>query len=308
MPNTAGQSGQTYFDSPILNGPTPPEGAKAMAVNCPFTAQNTAFDIDLTLSQTQNYISLIQGVFLDNSANADVVSIVSNGATNQRIEFPAGAQGYIPLLATKPTSFTVTSAGAVTVPIILLNVAVPAIIWGGSSGGGGGTVTLTNPGSQPAVTPAESVPLTSDAAGNLMVTINAAVGGEGQDPYTGAITPIYAQNGGLSVYTVNDVSVTPATNATIFRTAPGYDSYQTAQFALSSSPVLLFAGTSGVDAVTIHNKTGLGNCYIGNDDTVTASTGFLIEPGETLSMDGVLENMYAMSDTTTTISIITRGD
>jgi hypothetical protein len=275
MPNTAGLSGQNYFDSPIFNGPTPPEGAKAMAVNCPFTSQNTAFNIDLTLSQTQNYISLIQGVFIDNSENADVVSITSNGATNQKIEFPAGAQGYVPLLATKPTSFTVASAGAVTVPIIFLNVAVPAIIWGGASGGGGGggAIDLINPGAQPSVASGSQVQAASDGSGNLMVNLQATNFDENSYAENQA-SPIYAYNNALLVWIYgqsNPLSIT-------VRNANNWAHGQV--LCTDTATIIVPQGQCAGPRV---KNLGPDPVYIGADDSegvVTTANGWLLNVGD----------------------------
>jgi len=183
MPNSAANSGQQYFDTPVFNAMVPKEGPKALAINAPFTSQNTSFSIDLTLSQTQQYMSLVQGLFVDNSLNADIVEISIGGNTGQNIKFPAGGQGYIPILASKPTSFVVTSEGGVNVLFIFLNVPVPAIIWGESAGGGGGggVIEITNPGSTPSPASGATIPGTSDGSGNLMVMLNACTAGNPGD-------------------------------------------------------------------------------------------------------------------------------
>lgn len=183
MPNNAGASGTQYYDTPVFNALVPKEGPKALAINAPFTSQNSSFSIDLTLSQTQQYISVVQGLFVDNSLNADIVEISIGGNTGQVIKFPAGGQGYIPILASKPTNFVVSTQGAVNVLFIFLNVPVPAIIWGDSTGGGGGggVIEITNPGSTPTPASGATIAGSSDGSGNLMVMLNACTAGNPGD-------------------------------------------------------------------------------------------------------------------------------
>jgi len=313
MPNTAGQSGQTYFDSPIFNGPTPHEGPRALAVNCPFTSEIAEFNIDLTLSQTQAYISVIQGVFVDNSDNADVVSITANGATNQTIDFPAGAQGYIPILATKPTSFNVSSAGAVTVPLIFLNVSVPAIIWGESSGGGGGgggIIQIKNPGSQPAVASGATIDGVSDATGNLMVTINATQGGN--SPYTtpGAAFPLRVDSTGqrllVQAYVYNDEDPFFVYQKPYVQNG----TYNYGRVAVTDAQTPIIAFDYWIDAGGVLKNAGSETVFIGFDTNLTAANGWPLEPNDTLDMSQIGAYggaIYGICATGETSSIAYRG-
>jgi hypothetical protein len=119
-----------FWDVPIFNATIPPEGPKALSCQAKFTPSNTTFNIDFTLVQSQKKMSVVQGVFVDNSANASPVLIASS-TLSQSIVFPAFSQGYIPLLSPKPTQFVVTNqnGGTALVGFIFLNVPVPALIW-----------------------------------------------------------------------------------------------------------------------------------------------------------------------------------
>lgn len=57
----------------------------------------------------------------------------------------------------------------------------------------------------------------------------------------------------------------------------------------------------------IKNPTGGGTLYLGHHG-VTSSTGFPLEPGESLEVDVVSENLYAITTATTTVYLLRRGD
>jgi hypothetical protein len=116
------------IDVPIFNAIVPREGPKALAITAPFTAQNTSFDINLLLTQSQQFMSQVQAVFVDNSANADQVTI-STQVLGQTLRIPPGSQAYLPLPVAKNDVLTVATAGEVNVQFIFLNVPVPAAVW-----------------------------------------------------------------------------------------------------------------------------------------------------------------------------------
>jgi len=299
MPNSAANSGQQYFDTPVFNAMVPKEGPKALAINAPFTSQNTSFSIDLTLSQTQQYMSLVQGLFVDNSLNADIVEISIGGNTGQNIKFPAGGQGYIPILASKPTSFVVTSEGGVNVLFIFLNVPVPAIIWGESAGGGGGggVIEITNPGSVPSPTSGSSLAASSDGSGNLMVMLNASTSGNpsGSIYEPGYSTPLQATS-----YGALQVSLTESGPVEIYaasRNTPAYTLQQT----ISDIPTAV-SNTNDTAGYLIKNP-GPNQVFISQTATDLesgGSGGYLLDVGETWNGTGfefVTAEMYAVCAT-----------
>jgi hypothetical protein len=138
--NNPAQSGSQYFQTPIWNAQIPQEGPKAAAVNCSFTGSASSLLIDFTLTQTQQFMSYVQGVYIDNSANPASVSIASQNNV-QLLTCPPKTQGYFPLVASKPTKFVASTTGAagggtVQVGLTFYNVPIPAIYWNASGGGG----------------------------------------------------------------------------------------------------------------------------------------------------------------------------
>lgn len=123
-------SGQNLFDTPIFNAQVPKEGPKALPVTIPFAGANapTTFNANLLLTQAQRFMSLVQAIFIDNSANSCPLKIISN-VINQTVVFPPKSQGYIPLLVPQNGALAFSSEGGVDVPIILVNVPLPAMIW-----------------------------------------------------------------------------------------------------------------------------------------------------------------------------------
>jgi hypothetical protein len=189
--NNLGAGGQEYFTQAVFNALVPREGPKALAVSVPFASGSGPFTADLTLTQSQGYMSVVQGIYIDNSGNTnDVLNITCSG-TGQTIAFPAGGQGYIPLIVAKPSTFTFASEGTANVNAIFLNVPVPAIIWGATTGGGGGggalsaqfNADLTGYGfGAPLASPGPTTsPLQLDKNGNLAVTVVGYQFGSGFD-------------------------------------------------------------------------------------------------------------------------------
>ncbi len=297
MSNAAGQSGQNYFDTPVSNSAKPDWGPRALAVKCPFAAGVTDFLIDLSLSQSTGFIGGVQGVYIDNSLSADVLTLTVGGGTAQKIVFPANAQGYVPILASKPTSFQVSSAGGVTVPLIFLNVPVPAIIWGESAGGGGGATTPLgsvtggaagtqsflaggiNPGQFGTVPAFDQNALFTDGNGFLCVTLMAQMGSS--DPFNSPNpAPLQCDSSGNLFVTAN----------------PRYSTWLTKQVLVSSAtPTFLFHNYDYNNAVKIFNK-GPNSIFLGDGSTlnVTTATGFEVPAGATFDVGGIGYNYASL--------------
>lgn len=120
-------NGANLFDVAISNAVIPPEGPKAMAVLADFSA-SASFDINLLLTQSQQFMTAVQAVFIDNADNGSPVTIKSS-VINQRLICPPNSQGYFPLMVAKNGTLSVSSSGAVKVAFIFLNVPVPAAVW-----------------------------------------------------------------------------------------------------------------------------------------------------------------------------------
>ncbi len=127
-----GNPGNNNLKQGIYNGMVPKEGPKTIPIKVDLTVNTTA-DIDFSQQNALEQISFIQGVYIDNSNNAAALTLVCQGS-GQIIEAPAGAQGYVPLLATLPNKFTVATSGGVIVPLFFYNVPMPAAVWGEGSG------------------------------------------------------------------------------------------------------------------------------------------------------------------------------
>ena len=85
------------------------------------TADSVDFDLSPAIdNQTLDYIS---GAWVDNSANALPFTLTVAGS-QQQVIFPAGAQGYLPLLAPNNPKFTGScpSSPGLIIPIIFYNV------------------------------------------------------------------------------------------------------------------------------------------------------------------------------------------
>lgn len=123
---------------PIFNAMVPPEGPKEIPLLVDLTVIQ-AYLVDLTNIQAQGKISFIQGAYVDNSLNGQKVTLVCQG-TNMSVTIPANSQGFVPLLFAQNPAIYVSSTGGVVIPIKLLNVPMPAIIWGVN---GAGAVTIT---------------------------------------------------------------------------------------------------------------------------------------------------------------------
>jgi len=106
----------------------PEEGAKSIAVALDFSTQ-TQYTLDLQNLIQRNFISMIQGIFLDNSANGSTLE-VSFGGSGQNMKIAPNRQGYRMVLCPNPANqIAFTSTGGVPVTVILLNFPVTNSDW-----------------------------------------------------------------------------------------------------------------------------------------------------------------------------------
>lgn len=111
------------------NGYAPTKGPMAAILIIDFaTVATQAFD--LLLEESMGELEYVQTLFIDNSQNAVDVTI-RTGIHQQRIIGKTKTQGYYPALFGLPSRFTAstTPAGGLTVPIHLINVPMPAVVW-----------------------------------------------------------------------------------------------------------------------------------------------------------------------------------
>lgn len=96
---------------------------------------NSSVLVDMTQQQQRGQIGPIQTIYIDNSDNAQEVSIVTQ-ILGQEITIPAGDSAILPIfLATTAPKFTVNTTGGVILPIFLMNFPLPAAVWGATFGG-----------------------------------------------------------------------------------------------------------------------------------------------------------------------------
>lgn len=124
---TIGQLGQLPIFN-ALTGLLPCEGARALPYVADFSI-NTEYDFDFTLQFNQKQFTAIQGLYIDNSKNAQSVTVTCLGGTEQTIVAPPNSCGYYTLLSTSPPKFSVASSGAVSVFLAFLNFYVPPTVW-----------------------------------------------------------------------------------------------------------------------------------------------------------------------------------
>lgn len=113
--------------------------------NLPFDGTVVTIDIDLTLTQQQARLSVVQSMYLDCKNATQPVTITVSGTT-QEITLEAGWQGFFPLLVpSNAMKFKATSTSTAACAVIFLNVPVPASTWPTVASASGGTATITGP-------------------------------------------------------------------------------------------------------------------------------------------------------------------
>jgi len=128
---------------PVFNALIPEEGPKALLVNVLFPTYSTLL-IDLTLTQQQQRLSVVQSVFID-ARNATSPVFLTVQLSNQVIEAAPGSQGYYPLLVPQSgAKFTCASSSTQPVALFFINVPVPADVWN-SAGASIGSVSISGP-------------------------------------------------------------------------------------------------------------------------------------------------------------------
>lgn len=103
-------------------------GRKSLKVEIDFSIGNT-YSLNLLTVQNTGQFDSVQTLYVDNSEGPDLLSI-DMGVTLQNVTFPAGAQGYVPVLCSNQMLINFTpKTGTPTVNIYCLNFFVPPCVW-----------------------------------------------------------------------------------------------------------------------------------------------------------------------------------
>lgn len=108
-------------------GAAPAEGPMVVPVPIDFTAQ-TSYILDITYIQQQARISMLQTLYIDNSANTQPLYLILS-TTNQTVKIPANSEAYMPLVFSNKLAVTLATTGALVVYVAALNVAMNAAVW-----------------------------------------------------------------------------------------------------------------------------------------------------------------------------------
>jgi hypothetical protein len=108
----------------------PDEGPKAIPLYLNF-ANAAEFDLDMTLMMQYGFISMIQCLYIDNSAGTDPLTItVGVGTINQKIVAKPATQGYYAVLCPNPPKLSfVNASGTDLITVFLINAPVSGVVW-----------------------------------------------------------------------------------------------------------------------------------------------------------------------------------
>jgi len=107
----------------------PAEGPIAIPFPISF-ANNSSYSLDISQLVQQGRISLVQCMFVDNSANDTTISIqIGNPQSLQTIVVPSQSQGYFQILSPNPAKFLFTSQTLGSILVVLLNSPVAGVVW-----------------------------------------------------------------------------------------------------------------------------------------------------------------------------------
>lgn len=113
---------------PVNNQIIPEEGPKTIPVLFDFTT-NASWLLDLLQQVQGTKFSFVQNIFIDNSQNANSITVVPD-QSNQRVIAQAYSQGYYSIFVPNAPKFTITSGvSAVVVPIYFSNMPVAPAVW-----------------------------------------------------------------------------------------------------------------------------------------------------------------------------------
>lgn len=108
--------------------PDPGIGAVSLTVNLDFVHLGQDINIDLQPIQQTGKMGSVQSIYIDNSANAQPMTITVDG-TLQTLTIPPQSCGYYTLLATNPPRFKFHTTGVFVIRVQFLNYYVPGNVW-----------------------------------------------------------------------------------------------------------------------------------------------------------------------------------
>lgn len=119
----------TYSRFGTYNAVLPKGGPKVYPFRLDFTTNGEQL-IDMQPEITAHNIDYISGIYIDNRANGNPVEIVTE-QINQSVGFPAGKQGYLPLLIGDAAvlTFRTSKANGLIIPVHVVNFPVWPIIF-----------------------------------------------------------------------------------------------------------------------------------------------------------------------------------
>jgi hypothetical protein len=119
---------QSQLRTVSINGQQVPcEGPRVVPVALDFSL-TTEYDLQLQNFEARNFISMIQGLFIDNSLSASPLSIVFENS-GQTIKIAPGHQAYKAVLCPNPAFISFLSEGGTSVKVLLLNFPVTNDDW-----------------------------------------------------------------------------------------------------------------------------------------------------------------------------------
>lgn len=148
----------------IYNALVPKEGPKAVSLALDFTTVQSIL-IDFTQAYQSTSISIVQSVFVDNSANPSAFSLLVEG-TREHLVVPPLSQAVLPIISAVRAKITAVTTSGRIVPVIFLNVPLPQGVWNATSaavaapvtGTAGAAHTVTTGGTPVAVFLGGSIP------------------------------------------------------------------------------------------------------------------------------------------------------
>jgi hypothetical protein len=118
------QLGSTFG---IANMVVPAGGPKCVPVNVDFTAV-ASVQLDGQQIVTQGRIEYLQGVFIDNSANINNLSLTMS-TTNQVIICPKKSQGYFTIMVPDPPQIIAATPIGLVIPMFFYNIPIQPAVW-----------------------------------------------------------------------------------------------------------------------------------------------------------------------------------
>lgn len=149
MASNATPQSQNLMSFSVQNGLLPAALPRALELELTLLAGIT-LTLDLKNLVPSGIIEWVQCVFIDNSSNNSILTIVSQ-TTNQKISMPPFSQGYLPLLTPNDPVLFVTSGSNSNVQIEILTAPYPAAIWSTLQNSCGISGTTNNNGQFPLI-------------------------------------------------------------------------------------------------------------------------------------------------------------